>query len=219
MGRKLDGFDDAIVTQQIGELVAKYQDASLDEMQAGVVMMEMSRIASEHHLRLPPELTLLGKTLLNLDEVGRRLAPRFDVRGAIRRHAAELMNERMRRSLTLAGSFSALLELKQFAEALPARLNRVFEAVSSNQFKIKMEVIDEGALIDGFQKVANRIALGLVLAALIVGAAMLMQIRTTATIFGYPALAMVLFLAAATGAVWLAISILTGDRRRPAVKK
>ena len=80
-----------------------------------------------------------------------------------------------------------------------------------------MEVIDEGALIEGFQKVANRIALGLVLAALIVGAAMLMQVPTTFKLFGYPGLAILLFLAAAAGGIWMALSIITGDRsRRPA---
>jgi hypothetical protein len=61
--------------------------------------------------------------------------------------------------------------------------------------------------------VANRIALGLVLAALIVGAAMLMRVQTTFTILGYPGLAMLLFLAAAAGGVWLAWAILSHDVR------
>jgi ubiquinone biosynthesis protein len=75
-------------------------------------------------------------------------------------------------------------------------------------------VIDRGTIIDGFQKVANRIALGLVLAALIVGAALLMQVRTTFTIFGYPGLAMMLFLGAAAGGVWMAWTIIAGDVKR-----
>jgi ubiquinone biosynthesis protein len=157
---------------------------------------------------------MLGKTLLNLDEVARTLAPDFNVQESVRRHAAQLMQERMRKSLSLSGAFSSLVELRAFAEALPGRLNRVLDAVSSNQFKVKMEVIDEGALIEGFQKVANRIALGLVLAALIVGAAMLMQVPTTFRLFGYPGLAILLFLAAAAGGVWMALSIITGDRSR-----
>ena len=106
------------------------------------------------------------------------------------------------------------MELRSFVEALPGRLNRVMDAVSTNEFKLKMEVIDEGALIEGFQKIANRIALGLILAALIVGAAMLSQVPTTFTLFGYPGLAMLLFLVAASGGLWMALSILTGDRKR-----
>jgi len=88
------------------------------------------------------------------------------------------------------------------------------DAATNNELKIKMEVIDEGALIEGFQKIANRIALGLILAALIVGAAMLFQVPTTFTLFGYPGIAMLFFLVAAGGGIWLALSILTGDRKR-----
>ena len=215
MGRQLEGFDRHAVEKDITDLVTRYQDASLEELQAGAVMMQMARVAAQRHLRLPTELTMLGKTLLNLDEVARTLAPDFDVRACITRNASALMNERMRRSLSLSSGFSALLEMKQFLEALPSRLNRLLDAVSANEFKVKMEVIDEGALIEGFQKIANRIALGLLLAALIVGAAMLMQVRTAFTIWGYPGLAMLLFLTAAAGAGWLAVSILTGDRQRP----
>ena len=77
--------------------------------------------------------------------------------------------------------------------------------------KLNVEVIDEGAVIHGLQKVANRITLGLVLAALIVGAAMLMQVPTTFRLFGYPGLAMLFFLVAAGGGLWLAVTILRSD--------
>ena len=212
IGRRLEHFDRAAAERDIADLVTRYKDATLQDVQAGAVIMQLSRIAGMHGLRLPSELTLLGKTLLNLDEIARTLAPGFDASESIRRNAASLMQERMRRSMSIAGGFAALTELRSFAEALPGRLNRVMDAVSTNEFKLKMEVIDEGALIEGFQKIANRIALGLVLAALIVGAAMLMQVRTSFTIFGYPGLAMLLFIAAAGGGLWMAISILTGDR-------
>jgi ubiquinone biosynthesis protein len=48
-----------------------------------------------------------------------------------------------------------------------------------------------------FQKVANRIALGVVLASLIMGAALLMRIENGFRILGYPGLAMLMFIAAA----------------------
>jgi ubiquinone biosynthesis protein len=214
IGRKTERFDRVQAEKAVVSLVTRYQDATLQDVQVGAVMMQMSRIAGGHGLRLPTEFTLLGKAMLNLDEVARTLAPDFNVQDSIRRNAANLMQERMRRSLSVSGAFASLMELRTFVEALPGRLNRVLDAVADNEFKLRMEVIDEGALIEGFQKIANRIALGLVLAALIVGAAMLMQVRTTFTIWGYPGLAMLLFLAAAAGGIWMAVSILTGDRHK-----
>jgi hypothetical protein len=76
---------------------------------------------------------------------------------------------------------------------------------------VRVDAIDETRLMEGMQKVANRIALGLVLAALIVGAALLMDVQTSFQIFGYPGLAILLFLAAAAGGLALAIVILAND--------
>jgi predicted unusual protein kinase regulating ubiquinone biosynthesis (AarF/ABC1/UbiB family) len=175
-------------------------------------MLAVAHAAVDTGVRLPTDLTLLGKTLLNLDEVGQTLAPGFDVQESLRRNASELMMERMRRSVTPASAFSSLLEAKSFAERLPSRVSRILDALADQELKVKVELIDEGAVLEGLQKVANRITLGLVLAAMIVGAAMLMQVPTTFRILGYPGLAMLFFLGAAFGATWMAVGILRGDQ-------
>ena len=66
-------------------------------------------------------------------------------------------------------------------------------------------------MLDGMQKIANRITAGLVLAALIVGASLLMRVQTRFQLFGYPGLAILCFIAAASGAFWLVINIFVQD--------
>jgi len=88
----------------------------------------------------------------------------------------------------------------------------VLESLASSQLKLKVELIDEGAVIDGLQKVANRITMGLVLAALIIGAAMMMRIESRFTVLGYPGLPAVLFLFAGSLGLWLVFSIFANDR-------
>jgi ABC-type polysaccharide/polyol phosphate export permease len=78
--------------------------------------------------------------------------------------------------------------------------------------KISVDAIDEKTLVVGFQKVANRITVGLIIAALIVGAAMMMRVETSFRIWGYPGLAILLFLAAAGGGVVLLVNILFYDK-------
>jgi predicted unusual protein kinase regulating ubiquinone biosynthesis (AarF/ABC1/UbiB family) len=214
MGEPLEEIDEAGLRRTVGDLVAAYRDAPLAELQVGRVMLEITRAAGEHGIRMPAELTLLGKTLLNLDQVGRTLAPGFDVNRAMSAEASELMQQRMRQGVSASNIFATALEAKEFLERLPARVNKLLDAAVNNELRVKIEVIDEGALIEGLQKVANRITLGLVLAALIVGAAMLMRVETTWRIFGYPGLAMLLFLCAAGGGGWLAVTILSSDRAR-----
>jgi ubiquinone biosynthesis protein len=218
MGERLEGFDEAAFRRRVMDVLMRSQSSRIGEMPVGRLMLAVAHSAVGAGVRLPNELTMLGKTLLNLDEVGRTLAPDFDVEASIRRNAEELMMERMRRSVTPSSAFAALLDAKNFAERLPGRISKILDALANQELKVKVELIDEGAVLEGLQKVANRITLGLILAAMIVGAAMLMQVETTFRILGYPVLAMMFFLAAAFGASWLAFGILKSDhhnRRRP----
>lgn len=218
MGERLEGFDEPAFRKRIAEVIMRSRESKIGEAPAGRLMLSVAHAAVNAGVRLPNELTLLGKTLLNLDEIGQTLAPDFDVHESLRRNANELMMERMRRSVTPSAAFSSLLEAKNFAERLPGRINRILDAVANQEMKVKVELIDEGAVLDGLQKVANRITVGLILAALIIGAAMLMRVDTSFRILGYPGLAMLFFLAAAFGGAWMAIGILKHDQaggRRP----
>jgi ubiquinone biosynthesis protein len=82
----------------------------------------------------------------------------------------------------------------------------------NNEFKVSVEAIDERKLMIGFQKVANRMTVGLIVATLIVGAAMLMRVETTFRIWGYPGLAIIFFIAAAACGIILLINILFYDK-------
>ena len=214
LGERREDFNESDMRRSIADLVGRFHRLTIRNMNVGRVMLEMSRSGAEHGLKIPPDLTLLGKTLLHLDEVGRVLDAEFDVNAALRRHASSVMRRRMLKSATPANLFSAAMDIREFAERLPGRVNKIVDSLAANDLRFKVEVIDQGSIIDGLQKVANRIALGLVLAALIVGAAMLMRVPTSLTIFGYPWIAMLLFLAAAAGGFWMAWVILAGDVRK-----
>jgi ubiquinone biosynthesis protein len=212
IGEARRDLDRSALRKDIQELVSSYADLPLAELHVGRVMMEMSRTAGRHGIRMPSELTMLGKTLLNLDEVGRTLAPDFDVNAALKEEGPALMQQRMQHGMSAANVFTAALETKEFIEQLPGRVNTFLDAATNNQLKVNIELIDEGSIINGLQKVANRITLGLLLASLIVGAAMLMRVDTSFRLFGYPGFAMLFFVAAAAGAIWLAFNILSSDR-------
>jgi ubiquinone biosynthesis protein len=207
-----DVYDPLAFRRHVEDLVQRYHGARVEEIEVGTVVMEISRIAGNDGVRVPRELTMLGKTLLNLDAVGRSLSPEFDPNAAIRRHAAELLARRMRSEVSPGNLSAAFLETFELIQRLPSRINRIMDMVADNELEVRVEAIDERTLIEGFQKVANRIAMGLILAALIVGAALLMQVETSFTILGYPGLAILCFLGAALGGVALVASILWSDR-------
>jgi ubiquinone biosynthesis protein len=209
-----EDFDQAEFRHKIGQLMAARQGQVLQRINVGKSLLEVSKHATDTGLTVPGELTLLGKTLLQLDEIGKLLDPDFDPNAAIRRNVGELISRRMGKDSSPARLFGSLLEVKDFVSGLPSRLNKVMDTISNHELEVKVKATDAALVMEGFQKVANRIATGLVLAALIVGASLLMQVRTTFTVWGYPGLAMMCFLAAAAGGLWLVLSIVVGDRKK-----
>lgn len=219
MSEKSDAFDQHKFRQEIGQQVASSRNQGLRELNVGQSLLDVSRHARENGLFVPSELVLLGKTLLQLDEVGRILDPTFDPNASIRRNAGEITSTRMTRETTRGGMANSLLELRDFTVNLPARLNRIMDAISNAELEVKVKATDAKMVVDGIEKVANRVTKGILLAALIIGAALMMRIATHWSLFGYPGFALLCFLAGAVGAFALLYSIYAEDRvsrkRRP----
>ena len=211
LGRPLDAFDRDTFCAQAAELVERNQGVSLGDLDAGTMVMGIMRVSGDNGLRLPAELSMLGKALLNLDQVANALDPDFEPDAAIKAHSYEIMQGQMRASS--GSAFSALLEARDFVEQFPGRINKVMDSLAEGNFHVNVKAFDEVELLRGLQKLANRLTMGLVLAALIVGAAMLMRVQTSSTVLGYPAVAIVCFLAAGGGGLALLVSIFRSDRR------
>ncbi|MBT8319055.1 MAG: AarF/ABC1/UbiB kinase family protein, partial [Gramella sp.] len=195
----------------VSDVIMESENSLAKDLQTGRILIQLNRLALSTHIKLPVEINILGKILLNLDQIVALLDPEFDLRKAIQKNVHEIMRKKMLHELKPENFFSTLIESKHFLEKMPGRMNRISENLANNEFNIKVDAIDEKRFTDGFQKVANRITLGLIIAAMIIGASMLMQIPSDFTIFGYPGLAMLFFLLAAAGAIVLSYVIIFRD--------
>ncbi len=191
---------------QLADLVGTYEDLPPTDVAIGTILLEAARIAGQCGYQPPTELTLLARTLLALDQVGAALAPDYDVDEAVRRHAGELLTRASARQLSPSRMLRPLLEAKEFSEELPARANRILGDLARGELRLKVDTMDEDRVLGAVQRVGNRLTAGIVLAALIVGAAMLMRYETQATLFGYPAVGLVFFVVAAVGGLVLAVT-------------
>jgi ubiquinone biosynthesis protein len=213
-----EASDVAEFHRKMGALVAARQGRGLRHANIGTTLLDVTRLAADCGFFVPSELTLLAKTLLQLDEIGQVLDPQFDPNAAIRRHAATLTTRRMKREATEGSLLTTAIELKNFAAGLPNRLNRLMDAAVNRELEFKVRAVDAGDFIEGMQKIANRVTSGLILAALIVGAALLMRVDTDFRVMGYPGFAILCFIAAALGGVVLLVNIFRQDRA-PAKKR
>ncbi len=211
MSQLMDDADEEEFRSAVNTLILENLHMSAGELQTGKILLEMVRFAGTNGFQLPVEMSLIGKTLLNLDQVARTLSPEFNPNDAIRKYAMEFTKKHMFQDLTSMNFFQTLLDSKELVENFPERLNRIMDNVARNEIQLKIDALDEGEMMKGFQKVANRISIGLILAALIVGSSLLMQVDTDFQLLGYPGLAMIFFLLAVLGAVILAFQIFVAD--------
>ena len=195
----------------VADLVERRAGSTLDELDAGRLVLDLTRTCAAAGLRPPPELSMVGKALLNLDLVARTLDPDVAPVEIVQRRAMELARGGV--TPTLSGMLSAAMEARNFAEQLPGRVNRAMDALGNGRFELRVNAFDETAFLQGLHRMANRVAVGLVLAALIVGAALLSRVETSTRIAGYPAVAFICFLLAALGGAWLVVTIAISDRR------
>ena len=211
LSEKLEECKPVEFRRRISQLVALRRDQGLEELNVGRSLLEVSGIAQDNGYIVPSELVLLGKTMLQLDEVGRILDPSFDTNASIRRNVSDLMSRRMKQNLTQGSVYSTLLEMKEFTTGLPSRLNRIMDTVTNSELEVTVKLPDTKIVLDGMQKIANRITMGIVLAGLLIGASLLMRVQTDFQLWGYPGLAILCFIAAAAGGFWLVISVFVQD--------
>ena len=212
IGELKDGtIDRGKFVNEIENLVGETRGTDLKGLQIGSVVMLVMQACANAGIRIPAEINLLGKTLMNLDRVGIALAPGFDPAAAIRTNLEKISTSRLKDSFSIASLMGALTETKDIVSTLPRRANEILELVSTNKLRVKVDSINEKLLMKGLQKIANRITMGLIISAFIVGSSMLARVETTFKIWGYPGLALIFYLLAGIGALILMFSILFKD--------
>jgi len=219
IGEKMDNFDASKYYRRTVELIFRYGNTTLGQIQMGKLILEFTSVARECGIRVPKDLAMLGKTILQLDQVAATLDPNFDPNSSLRKYAGQIMLQYLTGRVTVGNVISGIWEFKDSISNLPRSLSSVLEQMAINRFQVKVDLLDENRFVGGMQKIANRITLGLLLASLIIGAGLMARIPTTFQILGYPAIAIIFFLIASAGAVILILHILLYDEKPIKPKK
>jgi len=208
---RLEAFDEERYLRETGQLIARY--AASGSFSEGRVVLDMVRIATASGLRTPPELSLVGKALLNLETVCRLLAPELDTRRIVERQLQHVMRARLKKSLSAANLASEAMELQQLLRDGPRKLTDIMALLAENRLQMKVTGLEESRLMENLQKIANRVAAGIISAALIMAASLMMKLETGWHIFGYPAIALFLMLIGVVLGLGIVTSALLFDRR------
>jgi ubiquinone biosynthesis protein len=210
MGHPLEEYDAGAFRSEVAHLVSEAAAAG-PELQAGTVLVELSRVSGAHGLRPPAEMSMIGKALLNLDQSTLHLDPDFDPAEAIRDNLSHLLTSGLK--VSPAGIMAAAIEAKEFTSMLPKRGNRILDSLAEGEFSMRVRALDEERLHTVLQRVANRVTLGIIIAATILGAAMMMRVPSESRVFGYPLIAMLFFTFAVLAGTALGFWIVLTDRK------
>ncbi len=214
MGMVGGQVDRVRLQRDVGRLLRKYQGLPLKAIRAGEIMQEAMPIAFRHHLRLPSELWLLGKTLAMMEGVGLKLCPDFDPFAVsepyVRRFILQMVSPADWGPTVLrsASEWSFLLTL------LPRVGSRLLTQAERGELEVTLHHRGLDEALARLDRLANRISLSLLLAALIVGLALLIPAFRLAERGGLiTAVIIAGFLGVSLLGVWLILSILRSGRR------
>jgi ubiquinone biosynthesis protein len=214
MGTRLEDFDEERFLREVGQMVARYAAHSGSQsLSEGRMMLELVRLSTACALRTPPEMSLLGKTLLNLEQVAAALDPDLDVKKVVERHLEHVMRERLKKSLSPSNIASELIDVQALLRESPRKVSDILSLLAENKLQVRMTGLEESHLMESLQKIGNRISAGVITAALILASAMMMRVDTASRLFGYPAIALVLFVIGAGLGITIVLSALFGDRK------
>jgi predicted unusual protein kinase regulating ubiquinone biosynthesis (AarF/ABC1/UbiB family) len=204
IGDELPGFDRDGYVREVAALMARSYDLTIGEFNTGHSLYELINISFQSGLRLPAELTLLAKTLVNLDAVTKAIEPTFSPIPTIREFGNQIAADRAKHALNPRRLYQLATEGNDLMLALPHRLDLITARLAANQFETRIDVPQVTLLMDALQKVANRVFSGLVIAGLLVASAMLIPSRRALGTAG--------FILSGVIGLWMVLAILWSDR-------
>ncbi len=213
MSEVQEQFDAVRFAHQISTVVANFHDVDVRQVNAGQLLFNVIAVANNNELRVPAELAMLAKTLLNLDAITRRLDPKFDPQAVIRSYAERLISQKLQQKFNPRNFYPALLDLNQLILDLPHRMREILDLSAAGRMTFGIKLTQAEIFLAGMHKIANRITVGVVIAALLLSSSLIMRYPTATRLFGYPAFAVIGYLIAAIAAVYLIISTLLRDHR------
>jgi predicted unusual protein kinase regulating ubiquinone biosynthesis (AarF/ABC1/UbiB family) len=210
MGILGKNFREARFRGEVGHLVARYSGVTLKDLPFGLIVRDLLVLCVRNDIQIPPEMALLGKTLLNLEPMCRRLDPDMDPVSTMKDAAMRLLEGQIRRDVSTERLMSLLLEVRSILYDVPLSVRRVLTQLANNELRLGIEIEKAEQMQVAVRDVANRITLGVITAALIMGSALLVRMGAGPTILDLPIISFLGFLLAAGLGIYVVFQILTG---------
>jgi ubiquinone biosynthesis protein len=208
-----DGIkDETGLMLEIQIFLDQYHGLPLKQLKIGAMLSDLVTILRQHQMMLPADMALLVKAFISLEGMGRELDPDFDIAS----EAMPMLEQSLRAHYT-AGAFikrgsRSLVELWTLLAGLPHDISRLLRAARHGKIEVHIEVTHLKHVGNQLDRAVNRMAAGIVVAALIIGSSIVMTVPGAPSLFGIPFFGLTGFLTASVGLLWLLLSIWRSNR-------
>ncbi len=208
MGMETDGIDYEQLRSDIGLIIEPLQHSSINEIKVSRVLEEILSVALKHKLRVPASFVLFGKTIITLEGIAIEYDPNFKFVETAKPFIERLVAKRKNPLYVWKSFVHNMDRYRKFAEEFPEKAERVLDKVQRGSIKVDIEDTDIRKLLVEIGRGSNRVAYGMLIAALLITSALLIQVEKGPTILGVPSLAFFSFAFASMLAFILFMSII-----------
>lgn len=199
--------DESQMALDVDALVDQYHGVALGQLNLATMLVDVTTLLRSNRLALPADLALMVKVFVTLEGLGRSLDPDFDMASEAAPFLREAMLARYSPATLAREGARSLADTAQVLSALPRDIRRLMRAARRGNVKLHVDIdhlVDFGAQVN---HATNRLTVGVVLAALIIGSSIALTVDGGPTLLGLPAFGLLGFLGAAISGAWLVLSI------------
>ena len=196
----------------LAELLDKYYGLPLDQIDIRRVFNDVTETARRHHVMLPRDFVLLGKSIVAVVGTARKLDPDYDL-GTLAESTAKLISkERFSPSRIKRLLSTELWQVGRLLHRLPRDLRNLISSIQEGRLQLvfKHEGLDN--LTTELDKSSNRVAFSVTLASIVIGSSLIIAAEVGPTFQGISLLGVVGYVLAGILGAWLAVAILRGGK-------
>lgn len=206
-GGKIDEQDKRRALRDINVILDSYLNIPLASGNLGHLLMDIYTLMRKYHLYVPPDLSLLFKTLVTLEGSARLLDPEMDLVKEIEPYVTEMAWERWHPRNVLSRMRKAFYQINRLQKDLPRRLRYILQKLETGDIVVRLQHERLDDLRQSIENGMNRLTMGILVGSIIMGSSMIITTGIKPLIFGYPALGIIGYTISAIIGLLLLVSI------------
>jgi len=207
-----DEPDERLFEQDVAEFMAQHLYRPLKDIRIGKLLHQLLELASRHRLRIPPDIFLMMKALTTVEGVARMLDPDFEMITKAAPFVKRILMGRFTPQRISGDMYRLALDLMKFLKQFPKDLLDISRMIRQQKLYVRIENQGLNRMLSTHDQISNRISFSIIIAALIIGSALIVISEIPPLIYGISLIGIIVFLAAAVMGIWLLVAIIRKGR-------